>query len=43
MSVLRRLQLWRLGKQYAAAWDEWFAADHQVWDTALADDLDTED
>lgn len=29
-----------LGNDYAAAWDEWSAADADVWDTTVADGLD---
>ena len=40
MNSLRRFRLWRLGRQYAAAWDESSAEDHELWDTAIADGLD---
>jgi hypothetical protein len=42
MNVLRRLRLWRLSKQYVAAWDEWSVEDHELWEAAIADGLDTE-
>lgn len=42
MSLLRRLRLRRLGREYGAAWDEWFENDHEVWDSTAADGLDDE-